>query len=41
MAQKHANKWPVTSAILENLAKEYEAIGRQEDRQASEMDLDY
>lgn len=41
LAQKHAIKWPVTSAILDSLAKEYEVMGKEEDRQASEIDLDY
>lgn len=40
-AQKHASRWPVTSSILEALASEYEVMGREEDRQAFENDLDY
>ena len=41
LAQRHAMKWPVTSAILEDLAKEYDMMGAEEDRRASEIDLDY
>lgn len=41
LAQKHAIKWPVTSSILDDLAKEYDRIGQEEDRQASVIDLDY
>lgn len=41
LAKKHALKWPITAAILDDLAKEYEMMGQQEDRQALEMDLDY
>jgi hypothetical protein len=41
LANTHAIKWPVTSAILESLAKDYEAIAKQEDREALNEDLNY
>lgn len=41
LAKNHAFKWPVTSAILDSLAKEYVRIGKYEDREAAEIDLDH